>query len=57
MNEQEIKNIWIEFKDYAIQKHHLLPDYEPDFSSILLWEEYKQRKLSSYHDVIEFYKE
>ncbi len=41
MLEEEIQKQWIEFKDYAIRKHSLLPDYEPDFSSILLWEEWK----------------
>ena len=43
MKEKEIKAQWDEFRKYIIQKHHLLPDYEPDLSSIVLWEEYKHK--------------
>ncbi len=44
MKEEEIRAQWSEFKEVVIERHHLLPDYEPNMASILLWEEYKASK-------------
>ncbi len=43
--QEQVLDQWVEFVKFVIEKHHLLPDYEPDLSSILMWEEFKRSKL------------
>jgi len=35
---------WDNFVKFIREKHHLTPDYTPDYQSVRLWIEYKRRK-------------